>query len=247
VEGAARPVHNAYALALRKDRKEAWRGSVFRHRAQEASSAKPHGSYSQTFSDFPEAVLQTAEATRDNWRLRPVSPELPVDMWTIGLQPNASASPVFSCAKRRGNARFAHIPTGNRNNKEGFIILIGESRAGGLCFQHPALRQACDTSRGPAQKVGPVFFARRKRAKNLPVPPQAALLTGSAAAPRSSYAGSGRRDGPFPNRTKGWRFKQAPLSINAEPGPGISVQSRPTLARLRRFDRPFNDFHKASD
>ena len=55
------------------------------------------------------------------------SKELPVDMWTIGQSPNGCASHAYRARKGAESMEmlaFAHIPTGNRNNKEEFIFLI---------------------------------------------------------------------------------------------------------------------------
>jgi hypothetical protein len=55
------------------------------------------------------------------------SKELPVDMWTIGRCPNVCASHAYRARKGAESMEmlaFAHIPTGNRNNKEEFIFLI---------------------------------------------------------------------------------------------------------------------------
>jgi hypothetical protein len=42
-------------------------------------------------------------------------------MWTIGFQPNGCASPVL-LRKDGEMLAFAHIPTRNHNNQEGFIL-----------------------------------------------------------------------------------------------------------------------------
>ena len=53
------------------------------------------------------------------------SPSLPVDMWTIGQSPNGCASHAYRARKGAESVEmlaFAHIPTGNRHNKEEFIF-----------------------------------------------------------------------------------------------------------------------------
>ena len=97
----------------------------------------------------------------------------PVDMWTIGFQPNGCASHAYRARKGAESMEmlaFAHIPTGNRNNKEGFLILIfkeGESGAGGsLQFHSPALRESV-RSRAPSRikRRGRYFLPRERGQK----------------------------------------------------------------------------------
>jgi hypothetical protein len=136
------------------------------------------------------------------------SPSLPVDMWTIGFQPNGCASPVL-LRKDGEMLAFAHIPTGN-NNKEVFLIFDfqgkGERGRGlRLPVQNPALRTSM-RPRAPSRIKRRVryFLLKGRGAKNLPVPRRQGgerrAFDRTAAAPLFSFAGSGRRDG-FPGRT----------------------------------------------
>ena len=127
-----------------------------------------------------------------------------VDMWTIGLQPN-TALPPFCCA-RRGNARFAHIPTGNHNNHKAFIILIkGKGEWGrGLAFpaKVPPCGEACGARGRPGSKGGSGIFCPKRQnkgggKKSSGPAGLARAFDRAAAAPLLPIAGSGRRDGPF--------------------------------------------------
>jgi hypothetical protein len=101
---------------------------------------------------------------------------------------------------------FAHIPTGNHNNKEIYIFDSKKGKHGAEPappHRGPAWRSSVQRAWRTGSKGGSGIFCQRElRAKNLPVPRRqgkrgGALLTGPPAAPLLSCAGSGRRDGTF--------------------------------------------------
>ena len=93
-------------------------------------------------------------------------------------------------------------PAPATNNQDKINRSAKEAGAGGLNLRsrpapyRPASRKSVQHGVCPVQKAGPVFFAW-KRAKNLPVPAHSAAFFRAVAAPQSSCAGSGRRDGLF--------------------------------------------------
>ena len=150
---------------------------------------------------FPHPVLLFAIDPAITGSALQASSSLPVDMWTIGQSPNGCASPV-SLRKDGEMLTFAHIPTGNHNNQEEFIIWISrKGRAGGppSRLSHPPCGRACSARGRPGSKGGSGIFCLR-RVKKSSGPGASAAFDRATAAPRSSNAGSGRRDG-FPDRT----------------------------------------------
>jgi len=117
-------------------------------------------------------------------------------MWTIGFQPNGCASPVL-LRKDGEMLAFAHIPTGNHNNQEGFIVFDFEGRGGrgrGVAFSfrsHLAGERAAARA-VPDQKAGPVFFAKGEGKKSSGPAGMPALLTGP---PPRRFCRSQGRDG----------------------------------------------------
>jgi hypothetical protein len=153
---------------------------------------------------MPEVLPSRAQ--RPSRSIAHVTQELPVDMWTIGQSPNGCASHAYRARKSAESMEmlaFAHIPTGTTASRKNYIFDLKEGERGageGPHIQSPALRESVQHGRAARIKRLGRYFLPRERAKNLPVPRQAALLTGTAAAPLLSSAGSGRRDG-FPDRT----------------------------------------------
>jgi hypothetical protein len=117
-------------------------------------------------------------------------------MWTIGFQPNGCASPVL-LRKDGEMLAFAHIPTGNHNNQEGFIVFDFEGRGGrgrGVAFSFsPALRESV-RPRAPSRIKGRVryFFAEGEGKKSSGPAGVPALLTGP---PPRRFCRSQGRDG----------------------------------------------------
>jgi hypothetical protein len=95
------------------------------------------------------------------------------------------------------------------------IILIGRKRSAGQGSSPSRPEPRLAGERGPRavpdQKAGPVFFQGREGKKSSGPAGLPALLTAPAAAPLFVDRRVGTEGWAFLDRTKGWRFKQAPF------------------------------------
>jgi hypothetical protein len=142
---------------------------------RQVTTAGPNGNTSDArsivFSDSA-AILPAAGPVLTGSAVQ-TSPSLPVDMWTIGFQPNGCASHAYRARKGAESMEmlaFAHIPTGNHNNQEEFIFFDFEGRGAPgrgprLHFDSPALRESVRRARRPGSKGRAGIFCQGRGQK----------------------------------------------------------------------------------
>lgn len=133
----------------------------------------------------------------------------PVDMWTIGFQPNGGASPVL-LRKDGEMLAFAHIPTGAHNHPDDFKI-DGREREALSGLRPPIVFPAFGQLTAGAVPLAKRLVRYFSRTKNLPVPPQAALFAGPPPGRRSGLQGRDEERAFGPNKERSFKSTPAPI------------------------------------